>query len=462
MTDSKSPNTDLLDGQHVENRLTGDLKPYDRNARTHSSKQIQQIAKSIETFGFINPILVDGDSVIIAGHGRWEAAKLLGMTEVPTIRVVNLTEEEKQAYILTDNRLAELAGWDKEILSIELQHLLNIDTQFDINVIGFETAEIDMLIQDVPPDLDLEDALPELDEDIPIVSQPGDCWRLGDHALICGDARDQDIYSTLMGNEQARVLITDPPYNVPIHGHVRGHGKASHSEFAMASGEMSVEGFTRFLTGFLVAGSPFLVDGALLYVFMDWRHISELLSAAKQAQLSQVNLCVWNKYNGGMGSFYRSKHELVFVFKLGKAPHVNNIELGKYGRYRTNVWDCPGANSFHQDRDEALEIHPTVKPVALIADAILDSTHHGEIVLDPFGGSGTTLLAAERVGRRARLIEIEPRYVDVAIRRWQNTTGKHAIHTETGLAFEDLAQVRCEPTLPCVSSTTTAEVRHGE
>ncbi|MET0048183.1 MAG: DNA methyltransferase [Sedimenticola sp.] len=462
MTDSKSLNTDLLDGQHVEYRQTSDLKPYDRNARTHSRKQIQQIAKSIETFGFINPILVDGDSGIIAGHGRWEAAKLLGMKEVPTIRVVNLTEEEKRAYILADNRLAELAGWDKETLSIELQHLLNIDTQFDISVIGFETAEIDMLIQDIPSDVDPEDALPELDEDNPIVSQLGDCWQLGDHGLICGDARDHDIYSTLLGNDQARALITDPPYNVPIHGHVRGHGKASHSEFAMAAGELSVEEFTRFLTGFLVVGSSCLVDGALLYVFMDWRHISELLSAAKNARLSQINLCVWNKDNGGMGSFYRSKHELVFVFKSGKTPHVNNVELGKFDRYRTNVWDYPGVNSFHQDRDEALAIHPTVKPVALIADAILDSTHHGEIVLDPFGGSGTTLLAAERVGRRARVIEIEPRYVDVLIRRWQRATGQQAIHSETGLAFEDLAQVRSEPTLACLASTATEEVSHGE
>ncbi|MET0085272.1 MAG: DNA methyltransferase [Sedimenticola sp.] len=457
----QTPPSGLLQDLRVELTPISSLQEYTRNARTHSEEHIRKIAKSIRAFGFVNPILVGDDGTIIAGHGRIEAAKQLGLEQVPTIRLSHLSESERRAYVLADNRLAELADWDNEILAIELQSLLDIDTEFDIDVIGFETAEIDMLIQDVPSDVDPKDTLPELDEDIPIVSQQGDRWQLGDHGLICGDARDQDIYSRLMGNERARVLISDPPYNVPIQGHVRGHGKASHSEFAMASGEMSEAEFIHFLSDFLIAGTPYLMDGALLYVFMDWRHIIEVLSAAKQAQLSQINLCIWNKDNGGMGSFYRSKYELVFVFKLGNATHVNNVELGKYGRYRTNVWDYPGVNSFHKDRDEALEIHPTVKPVALIADAILDSTHHDEIVLDPFGGSGTTLLSAERTGRRARLIEIEPRYVDVSIRRWQNATGKQAIHTETGLTFEDLAQVRSVP-LACLASTTSAEVRHGE
>lgn len=452
----------LLHDLRVELTPTSSLQGYPRNARTHSKKQIQQIAGSIQAFGFLNPVLIDDGATVIAGHGRIEAAKLLGLDQVPTIRLSHLSDAERRAYILADNRLAELAGWDKEILAIELQALLDIDTQFNIDVIGFESAEIDLLIQELPTDGDPEDLLPEVDEDAPVVTQPGDVWQLGEHRIICGDARDPATYTALMDDQLARVIITDPPYNVPIHGHVRGHGKVDHPEFTMASGELSEAEFTDFLSSFLIAVSRYLVDGGLLYVFMDWRHAGELLEAAKRAQLLQISLCIWNKTNGGMGSFYRSKHELVFIFKSGKAPHINNVELGKYGRYRTNVWDYAGVNSFHQDRDEALRMHPTVKPVALIADAILDCTRRGEIVLDPFGGSGTTLIAAERVGRQARVIELDPRYVDVAIRRWERLMDMPAIHVATGLHFEELALHREESTLACVTSTTTDEVRHDQ
>lgn len=433
------------------------LKPYANNARTHSKQQIRQIARSIQTFGFVNPVLVDAEGGIVAGHGRVEAAKLLGMNEVPTIRLDHMTPEERQAYILADNRLAELAGWDKEVLAIELQHLLSFESQLDITVTGFETAEIDLLIESLDTKADTDDDIPPIDETAPAVSVPGDLWILGDHRLLCGDALEQPAYKQLMTDGPARLVFSDPPYNVPIAGHVCGKGAVEHDEFAMASGEMTEPEFTTFLTTALTHMAEFSMPGALHYLCMDWRHMSELLAAGKSVYSELKNLCVWNKNNGGMGSLYRSKHELVFVFKYGTAPHVNNIELGRYGRYRTNVWDYPGVNTFREGRMDELKAHPTVKPVALVADAICDASHRGERVLDAFGGSGTTLLAAERVGRKARVIEIEPRYVDVTIRRWEQMSGMTAIHEQTGRSFDEVA-IRRQSS----SDTTGAGITAGE
>ena len=428
----------------VEWRRVDALTPYAGNARTHTDKQISQIAASIEAFGFTNPVLIDAEEGIIAGHGRVEAAKALGLESIPTIRLDHLTEDQKRAYIIADNRLAELAGWDDETLAIELQHLTEIDLDFEVEITGFETAEIDLLIESLgtAEDDDPADEPPEVDEDALAVTRPGDLWVLGKHRLLCADARKPESYEVLMGGAKAQMVFTDPPYNVPIDGHVCGLGKIRHREFAMAVGEMSEAEFTVFLETVLANLSGSSVDGAVLDVCMDWRHLYELQTAGRTAGLDLLNICVWNKNNGGMGSLYRSKHELICVFKSGDSPHINNVELGKYGRYRTNVWDYAGISSLSATRAEEQAMHPTVKPVTLVADAIRDCSKRGGIVLDAFAGSGTTLIAAEKTGRTARLIEFDPIYCDTILRRFENYTGKQAILAETGATFEDTAAAR--------------------
>ncbi len=437
----------LLSELSVTYRPVSDLTPYANNARTHSERQIARIAASIRTFGFVNPILIDAEGGVVAGHGRLAAARRLGLETVPVIRLDHLTDAEKRAYVIADNRLAELAGWDEEMLRIELGALVEIDLteglDFDIGVIGFETAEIDILIEGETKMDALAPADATLDVAIggPAVSAPGDLWILGEHRVLCGDALDPLSYVRLMGKDRARLVFTDPPYNVPVDGHVCGLGAVKHREFAMGVGEMSRLQFTEFLQKVLANMAAVAVDGALLYACMDWRHLLELLTAGENAGLGLQNLCVWNKSNAGMGSLYRSKHELVCVFKSGTAPHVNTVELGRHGRYRTNVWDYAGVNTFRKGRDADLAAHPTVKPTSLVADAIKDCSRRGEIVLDAFLGSGTTVLAAEKTARRARAIELDPAYVDVAIRRWQALTGKVAVHGETGQRFAEREQV---------------------
>ncbi|TIP29594.1 MAG: DNA methylase N-4 [Mesorhizobium sp.] len=420
------------------------LIPYANNARTHSKKQINQIANSIKKFGFTNPVLVDENNNVLAGHGRLAAARLLGLKEAPTLSITHLSAAEKRAYIVADNRLAEKAGWDKQILAIELQALVDLD--FDVTLTGFDIPEVDLIIAEFSPDnqddeVDDEPALPEKSSG-PAVARPGDMFLLGDHRLLCGNALSAEDFETLMQGEKASVCFTDPPYNVPIGGHVSGLGKTNHRAFAMASGEMSDEDFARFLeqSFSLIAGS--CKPGAIAFVCMDWRHIAETTLAGKQMFGDLLNLCVWNKTNAGMGSLYRSQHELVLVFRNGREPHRNNVELGKHGRHRSNVWTYRGANSFGADRMEDLEAHPTVKPVNLVADALLDVSRRGDVVLDPFGGSGTTLLAAHKTGRHARLIEIDPHYCDLIIRRFEKHTGKQATLAATGETFEELGEQR--------------------
>lgn len=425
----------------IEHRSVEALKPFANNPRTHSKKQVRQIAESIKTFGWTNPILIDDEGGVIAGHGRLEAAKLLGMGAVPVIRLSTMTAAQKRAYILADNKLAENAGWDEDLLRIELQGLLDMDLDFSVEVTGFETPEIDLLLNE-------NDASAPEDEDVPApepgtaVSEPGDLWLLGDHRLFCGDALEASSYEAVLNGEKAAAVFTDPPYNVRIDGHVCGNGRIRHDEFAMASGEMSEREFTSFLSAVFGYLNRFSADGSIHFICMDWRHGFELMSAARAAYAELKNICVWNKTNGGMGSLYRSKHELVFVYKNGTAPHINNVDLGRHGRYRTNVWDYAGVNSFGAGRMEDLADHPTVKPVAMVADAILDVTHRGDLILDPFGGSGSTLLAAEKTGRRAALIELDPKYVDVAIRRYEKATGQSAIHARYGHSFHEVAENR--------------------
>ncbi len=411
----------------IVHRSVNDLKPYARNARTHCKKQLKQIAASIERFGFTNPVLVSDDLEIIAGHGRVEAAKLLGLKTVPTIALSHLNATERRAYVLADNKLALNAGWDRDVLAIELQGLIDLD--FDVELTGFGIAEIDFIIDDAKSaDPDQSD---EPEDKIPVVTGPavtrkGDVWQLGRHRLVCGDARSATDMATLMGNERADMVFTDPPYNVAIDGNVCGLGEVKHREFAMASGEMSRSEFTRFLTDSLGTMVSVMRDGAIAFVCMDWRHMGEMIEAGEAVFTELKNLVVWNKTNGGMGAFYRSKHELIFVFKAGAAPHTNSFGLGETGRYRTNVWDYAGISSIGANRAEELAMHPTVKPVALIADAIKDCSRRGEIILDAFGGSGSTLIAAEKTGRSARLIEYDPLYCDTIIRRWETLTGKSA------------------------------------
>ncbi|MES0022086.1 MULTISPECIES: DNA methyltransferase [unclassified Mesorhizobium] len=421
------------------------LTPYRNNARTHSKKQIRQIADSIEKFGFTNPVLVDEKNNVLAGHGRLSAARLLGWKEVPTLSITHLNEAQKRAYIVADNRIAEKAGWDKQILAIELQALVDLD--FDVSLTGFDIPEVDLIISEFSPnnqdDESEEDetGLPEQSAG-PAITRPGDLFLLGEHRLLCGNTLSKENFETLMQGEKASVCFTDPPYNVPIGGHVSGLGKTSHREFAMASGEMSDDEFAGFLeqSFSLIAGSS--KPGAIAFVCMDWRHIAETTLAGKQTFGDLLNLCVWNKTNAGMGSLYRSQHELVLVFRNGKEPHRNNVELGKHGRHRSNVWTYRGANSFGTSRMEELEAHPTVKPVALVADALLDVSRRGDVVLDPFGGSGSTLLASHKTGRHARLIEIDPVYCDLIIRRFERHTGKQATLATTGETFEELFEQR--------------------
>jgi DNA modification methylase len=431
----------VVPGRHIEVIAINGLKPSKTNARTHSRKQIRQIADCIKRFGFNNPVLVDDADEIIAGHGRVEAAKLLRLTEVPTLRLSHLSAADKRAYIIADNRLAELAGWDKEILAIELQSL--IDLNFEVESTGFDIGTIDIILDDAH-EARRENAGPEDEVTEPssgvTVSRIGDIWQLGQHRLLCGEARDDVAYQKLLDGEKAEIVFTDPPYNVPIDGHVCGLGTIRHREFLMASGEMTSEAFTDFLASVFGRLAAYTIDGSIHFICMDWRHIAEMMVAGNSVYSELKNLCIWTKTNAGMGSFYRSKHELVFVWKSGVAPHINNFALGQYGRSRSNVWEYAGITSMRPGRLEELAMHPTVKPVALVADAIKDCSRRNGIVLDPFTGSGTTLIAAERTGRRARCVEIDPVFVDVAVRRWQCFTGKQARLVGTGETFEQVEE----------------------
>lgn len=431
--------------RQIEYLLIDSLQKSPRNARTHSDKQVLQIAKSMRRFGFTNPILIDDANRILAGHGRALAAAKEGLEQVLCVRLSGLSEAEKRAYLLADNQLALQAGWDNALRAIELKELIELD--FDVSVIGLEIGEIEMIISETEQ-ADPKSAIDRDDQFVPpdtlasVVSEIGDQWILGRHRIRCGNARDADAVSLLMAGDAADVLFTDPPWNVKINGHVSGLGRVRHREFAEASGEMSFEEFVHFLTVTLGVAAGACRDGAIAYVCIDWRHLRELLSAGSEVFSELKQLCVWNKTNAGMGTFYRSQHELVLVWKVGTAAHTNTFGLGDKGRYRTNVWNYAGVNSFRAGRMEELALHPTVKPVAMVADAIKDVTSRGQIVLDVFGGSGSTLIAAERTGRSARLLEIDPLYCDTIVRRWQTLTGKTAQLESTGQPFECVCALR--------------------
>jgi DNA modification methylase len=407
------------------------IVPDPSNARKHSRAQIRALSKSIAEFGFTAPLLVDKNRVIRAGHARFEAATLLGLTEVPVIFLDHLTELQAKAYAIADNALHDRSTWDDRKLAVQLKELSESDTNLDLEAIGFELPELDVRIQS----LSVLEAVDRADEfnasKGAAFSMPGDIWQLGPHRLLCGNALEVDSFVVLMGDEKAAAIITDAPYNQRVDGHVSGKGRIKHREFAMASGELPPEEFAAFLAKSLKLMCDHAAAGAVAYCFMDWKHAGEMIAAGQSAGCDYIGLCVWIKHNGGMGSFYRSRHELIFVFRNGSQPHQNNIQLGKFGRNRQNAWFYPGVGGFRsKDAEDVLALHPTPKPIAMIADAILDSTTRGDIVLDPFLGSGTTLLAAERTGRRCYGIEIDPIYCDTIIARWEQMSGQQALNAQ--------------------------------
>jgi DNA modification methylase len=433
---------ELADLPRMEWAPIANIRPNPKNARTHSKKQIRQIAASIRKFGFLNPLIVDDEHMILAGHGRLEGARLEGMAHVPIVRFGHLSEAQKRAYVIADNKIAEQAGWDRELLSIELGELIELlpIEELDVSITGFETAEIDLLLADVGSSRpEPEDAIPALPETP--VTRGGDLWLLGKHRLLCGDSRRPEDFDRAVGGARAAAVFTDPPYNLRVRA-IGGRGRVQHPEFAFASGEMSQAQFRTFLSQTLGNGVRVSAPGAVHFVCIDWRHIGELIEVGRELYGDVLNIVVWVKSNAGQGSFYRSQHEFIGVFRVGEEPHRNNVELGRFGRNRSNVWTYAGVNTFGKGRMEALTAHPTVEPVALVADALLDCTARGDVVLDHFVGSGTTILAAEKVARIAIGIEYEPRYVDVAIVRWQRMTKLEAILAGDGRSFEDIVATR--------------------
>ncbi len=400
-----------------------DIKSYKNNPKLHDKKQVSKIADSIKEFGFTTPVLLDEYNELIAGHGRVIAAKQLNLETIPSITLSHLTNEQKRAYRIADNKLTEIGKWDTDLLNIEFNDLLKFDLDFDLSITGFETTEIDIIIDQNTMPSKKEDNIPELTEE-DYICKSGDICQLGNHRLICGDSLKAETYKALMGDNKAQMILTDPPYNLKVKK-IGSLGKIKHDEFAQASGEMSEEEFTNFLKEYMTHLKNHSVDGSLHYHFMDWKHIKEMSLAGGEIYDEIKNICIWNKTNGGMGSLYRSKHEMCFIYKSGKSKHINNIELGVNGRYRTNVWDYQGVNCFGAEK-ENLKLHPTVKPVSMLKDAILDVTKRKDIVLDSFLGSGSTLLACEQTGRTCYGIELEEKYCNIAIKRWEKLTNKKA------------------------------------
>jgi DNA modification methylase len=438
------PNTQAPGPRRLEIKYlpTDEIIPNLKNARIHSTKQIKQIAQSIRDLGFNFPIAINIDKEAIAGNGRLRAAKLLGLPSVPTVLLDHLTPAQQIAFAIIDNKLTENSKWNESILAEQIKFLSEVNLTIDLTTIGFEVAEIDIILENASVsnkrDEDAADSLPERTATAP-VSKKGDVWLLDRHRVFCGNCLEENSFLRLMQNRKAAMVFVDPPYNVAIDGHAGGLGSIKHREFAMGIGEMTKQQFTTFLAQALGLLARFSTDGSIHYVCGDWRHMREFQDAGEQVYSELKNLCIWAKDNAGMGSFYRSQHELVYVFKSGQAPHRNNFELGQF-RYRTNVWRYGGGNSFSRNTDEGnlLELHPTVKPVALIADAVMDVSCRGEIVLDSFLGSGSTLVACERTGRTCYGIEIDALYVDTIIRRWQNFAGLTARHAESGKSFEEV------------------------
>ena len=400
-----------------------------KSLRKHYRKQLQKIINAIKKFGFTNPLLVDKQLRLLAGELRLLAAKELGIKQIPVIILEDLTDEEAEAIRILDNRIAEDSEWNYANLQEVIENLGKFDISFED--LGFETVDYDKIfLNNDSEESEVKNSEQEnadwLDANIPKRANLWDLWRLGDNFILCANSLLQKAFEILMQGELAQIVITDPPYNCKVNGHVCGLGKVKHNEFAMASGEMTEAEFAEFISGFMQHLVKFSSDGSLHYIFMDWRNINIVLNQGKKYYTELKDIAIWDKGQGGMGSMYRSQHEMIPIFKNGKAKHQNHIQLGKYGRYRTNVWDYPGVRATNPESLELLKFHPTPKNVAMLHSILIDASSKNDIVLDCFGGSGSTLLAAERSKRRARLIEIDPRYVDVCIYRWEKETGKTA------------------------------------
>ncbi|MFM6829063.1 MAG: site-specific DNA-methyltransferase [Novosphingobium sp.] len=424
----------------VDHVPVGALTPNPRNARKHSDRQIQQVAASITRFGFLVPIVIDGANMIAAGHGRWEAAKRLKLETIPVIRAEFLTDADRRAFALTENRLAELSDWDENILAEELQVLF--DGGYDLEITGFTAADLDFAIVEDTPRAAERESVELPDPGAPVVSRVGDLWLAGPHRLYCGDARMAESWEALLGDDRAAMVFSDPPYNVPIDGFVSGNGRVRHREFVMGAGEMSPPEFVTFLRAIFRNCVRFSKAGSIHYQCMDWRHCREILDAADGVYSEFKQLVVWAKDNGGQGSFYRNRHELVFVFKSGKGRHINNFGLGETGRYRTNVVEYAGANTFRKGRAADLAAHSTVKPTPLVVDFILDCSNRGDLIVDPCLGSGTTLVAAHKAGRIGAGMELDPAYADTALRRLAAASGLAVRHAASGQSFEEVAALR--------------------
>ena len=425
---------------HIETVATTSLSPMPGAPRQHPKSQIRALTKSFEAFGQVLPILIDTDDRIISGHAQWEVAKRLGMTEVMVMRIEYLTEPQIKALMVALNRLADLSKWDDQALNSILLDLDGLNLDFDIEATGFAAIEIELRIEGLDNGIEDADNGADIDNG-PAITETGDLWHLGEHRLICGNALEDDTWSLLMGDDQASIVVTDPPYNVPIDGHVSGLGKHRHRPFAMAVGEMSEAAFTAFLQGAMALAYKWSSPGSVHTWAMDWRHVVEIGSAGQAVYGRFLNIAVWVKNQPGMGSYLRSQHELFFIFAKEGAPSRNNVQLGRFGRSRSNIWHYPSAASgFGRGTDEGnpLAMHPTVKPLQLICDVLLDASIKGDIVADPFAGSGTTVIAAEKLGRKARAIELDARYCDTIIRRWQKWTGQAAVRIADGRVFSGL------------------------
>lgn len=421
------------------------VRPYPFNARTHDERNLSVITASVRQFGFRTPIQIDANNVVVAGHGRLEAAKRLGMKSIPAIRITDLSPDDLRALRIADNRSAELAGWDDRILAIEFQHLVSVEVGFSVELTGFSHAEVDVKIEDTAKLVngesdDAADEVPELREIA--VSRPGDLFVMGRHRLLNGSALQADCFARLMEAEKATLICQDPPWNIAVKN-ILGSGSAKHREFIMASGEMTDSEFRQFILNELECNLAMTEPGTVFQVFIDWRGVEKVITAGASLGLEHIGICIWNKGHGSFGSPWRSAHEMIVCFRVPGAPIKDRVRMGHFGRVRNNVWTVPGMGSFGKGRKEALEAHPTSKPVALLTEAIRDVTDRGDIVLDSFAGSGSCLIAAHKTDRVFRGLELDPLYVDTIVRRWQNYTGESAILEGDGRTFAELEKERC-------------------
>ena len=415
------------------------------NPRKHSPRQLKALARSIRDFGFVAPVLIDKDNVLICGHGRVSAARSLSLAAVPALRVEHLSPAQVRALMIADNKLGDMSSFDDALL-IENFKLLSVEgMSLDLETTSFTMGEIDVLLdQPAPADTpDPDDEPVEAGSTLP-VNRVGDVWQLGVHRMACGNSLDPEVWSELMQGEKAVMSCSDVPYNIVIAGNVSGLGKIRHSNFVMASGELDRDEFTAFLEQAFRLTAQHSVSGSIHFTFIDWKHLGEMQAAGDAAFSELKNVIVWDKgKNGGMGSLYRSAHELIFCWKAGRGRHINNVSLGMWGRNRTNIFRYPGIASFrHSDEGDLLALHSTPKPVRMIADAILDVSNRGDLVVDAFLGSGTSIIAAERVGRRCYGIELDPKYADTIIARYERHSGVQAVHCGSGRTFAEIAEER--------------------